>query len=205
MGTTNNKDNEVTPPRNILLTICEHLAAIRKHLLDESADAVDGNVSGAQKSYPESTFPNFLSELTRAFCLGGGGVARLDCTIRETIRWYGEAREEIRRVQSDDTLDADRRADSIAGFTRFLTKFQEDLALLGVSIEEVEVGRPLDVKWHRMAEQVSTGDELLLDTVAECIRPAFRWTSVNGEEHREPAIVSVYGKFEKPKRKRRQL
>ena len=194
MHSNTNKKKDVAP-RQVLQSMNEHLAAIHCHLVNESTLRADTPAQPSEQA-------EFLKQLTRTLLVSGNGE-RLDRAIRELIRHYGEAREEIRRFQSHDEITEELRGDIVAGFTRFLTKFQEDLVLLGVCIEEVQIGDALDVQLHRIVDRVSTGDDSHLDTVAECIRPAFRWRGLDGKEHREPALVAVYGALEKRKRKGR--
>ncbi len=204
-------DNPEVTPRNILVSINEtlgttneHLAAIREQVVRGSTGEMETVSGNGQPRSADHVLLEFAKQLPRALCCLSGGAARLDCTIRETIRWYALAREEVRRAERNSKLDEDARTEAVASATLFLGKFEDDLTSLGVSFfDDFAAGTPLDPKAHRVEEEVSTDDQSLLGTVAECIGPLFTWKSLEGNECREFARVSVYRPLRKAKRSKR--
>lgn len=136
--------------------------------------------------------PGMMQELTRALLISGSGE-RFELAVKAVIRDYCETQEEIRRY-SAARLPQAMRADIVTGFTRVLARCQQDLRLLGVAVEEVEPGSPLDLSRHRVVEKRTTSVRQRLDTVCRELSPVFTWKSPSGIDRHHPAQVIAYTK-----------
>ena len=131
------------------------------------------------------------ADLARALLLSGSGE-RFEPAIRSAIRAYVETLDEQFRVKHKWELPVDVREDVLAGFERIATTQRQDLIVLGVTIEPVEAGSPLDLEIHQVCERLATEDSDKLQTVQCAITPLFRWRSGNGQESIEPARVAAF-------------
>ena len=184
--------NSCPTARDVLFSMDKHLEAIHMHVAREpNPNSPSDDIDSAG-----GILERFVSELTRALLLSASGE-RLDPTVRAVIRYYCETLEEVKRFERHKELPEDIRDDIVAGFSRVLTRYREDLASLHVTVNEVKPGTQLDVDWHRVEEQLSTDNPEALNTVAECMRPSFCWLDGWGKKCREPARVKIYGHLKK--------
>lgn len=132
-----------------------------------------------------------LEDLTRALLLSGNGEM-FEPAIRAAIRDYCDTVQEIRRHTARRGMPDAVREDIVAGFTRVLSRSQQELRLLGVQALAVPRGTALDPGRHRVVKKLSTTDSELLHTVRQCVTPVFTWKNPYGLQRVEPARVVAY-------------
>lgn len=133
---------------------------------------------------------SLVRDLTRALTLSGNGE-RFELAIEAAIRAYCEAREDVRKYSSVDSIPDNLREDIVAGFTRSMEGHRVELRLLGVEIEAIELGAPLDIEKHDVIKKIATRSTAKANTVGDCITPLFRWKNGEGIERLRPAKVAA--------------
>jgi hypothetical protein len=122
--------------------------------------------------------------------IGGTGIG-LDATVLEVIEHFNIAVGELKRVRGSTGAETTRE-ENIVGFTMWAEREREALELLGVVIEDIEPGSPLDLGAHRVVEELSTDDPLRLNTVARCLTPRFSWQATQFVERQVHAKVAAF-------------
>lgn len=141
----------------------------------------------------EANDPITTEQIARALVISGSGTG-FDPAIRSEIRRYSEAAEEIVRWELMEKISEKTRNEAITGWKRTLGNHRNNLEMLGVVIEEIEVGTEYQPGNHQLEREVPTHVSQSRNTVARAVTPLFAWRDTSGQASSQPARVWVYTK-----------
>lgn len=112
-----------------------------------------------------------------------------EAAIAMAIRRYVDVLNDIRSLESlqDETLEVAEKM-----MNRYRVYHRQDLESLGVKLEDVMAGMPVDPAFHEVVEKHPTRKASQVNSVALAVTPLMTWKDSLGESQMRPAKVVAY-------------